>query len=349
MNIYLFSFTKKACSLSVTLQKHFCKQQIPCTCFTIEKYATTPELTPLMKPLQQQVGDCFLPGNVLIFISACGIAVRSIAPFIRQKTSDPCVLVIDETAQFVISLLSGHMGGGNAFTRKVAQLLCATPVITTATDINHLFSVDTFARENNLSLSDMGLAKKISADLLHEIPIGVAGNIPEGVLPKGITKEVTETGFCISAFFHSKPFYHTLFLIPKQVVLGIGCKKNTPFESLKNFVNVQLKAHCIFPESIAAITSIDLKKEEAGLLELCNYYQVPLLTYSSDTLSKVPGNFSASSFVQSVTGVDNVCERSALAYHPDSTLIYPKVCQQGMTLAIALLPEETLYFPEVSL
>lgn len=348
MNIYLFSFTKKACSLSVTLQKHFCKQQIPCTCFTIEKYANTPELTPLTKPLRQQVGDCFLPGNVLIFISACGIAVRSIAPFIRQKTSDPCVLVIDETAQFVISLLSGHMGGGNAFTRKVAHLLCATPVITTATDVNHLFSVDTFAKENNLSLSDMSLAKKISADLLQEIPIGIFGTLPKGPIPKGITREITETGFCISAFFHSKPFYHTLFLIPKQVVLGIGCKKNTPFEALKNFVETQLQIHCIFPESIAAITSIDLKKEETGLLKLCDYYQVPLITYSSDTLSNVPGEFSSSPFVQRITGVDNVCERSALAYNPDSTLIYPKVCEQGMTLAIALLPEKTFCFPEES-
>ena len=346
MEIILFSFTRQASKLSLILYEYFSAKNTPCTSFTMEKYATVKELTPLTKPLKEQVSQCFQRNHVLIFISACGIAVRSIAPFLQEKTSDPCVLVIDEKGQFVISLLSGHMGGGNDFAKQAASVLHATAVISTATDINHCFSVDTFAKENNLALSDMTLAKKISADLLEHIPIGISGNIPKGSLPEGITLDNAETGFCISPFFHSKPFYHTLFLIPKQVVLGMGCKKNTTFSQLREFVDKHLAENYIFPESIAAIASIDLKKEEQGLWQLSSHYQVPFRTYDKDTLLEVAGNFTGSDFVQSITGVDNVCERSALAYAPQGKLLLSKVCCQGMTLAIALLPPKTLYFDD---
>lgn len=338
MKIFIFSFTRQAASLSLTLYDHFLEKQIHCTSYTMEKYASSPKLTPFTKPLKEHVADCFQKENVLIFISACGIAVRSIAPFIQSKTTDPCVIVIDEKGKYVISLLSGHIGGGNEFTQMIADFLHASPIISTATDLNRKFAVDTFAQKHNLFLSDMKLAKEISSSLLDHIPVGLSGMIPDGELPDGLSLSKEKTGICISAFSEPVPFSHTLFLIPKQVVLGIGCRKNTSFEHLDSFVTSILQKYHIHPKSLAAIASIDLKKEEQGLLQLAGKYQIPFITYDAKTLLQVSGTFSSSDFVKNVTGVDNVCERSTLAYTKAEQLFLKKTPYQGMTIAISLLP-----------
>lgn len=336
MHIYIFSFTKQGAKTSTLLYNHFSSLQIACIAFTPEKYCSQIH-TPLFLPLKEQVKQCFHSDNVLIFVSACGIAVRSIAPFVKDKTTDPCVLVTDELGQYVISLLSGHIGGGNEMAVEVSNVLHATPVISTATDLHGTFAVDLFAKKNQLALSDMSLAKKVSASLLHGIPVGICGDVPDAPLPAGITKEICDLEICISPFYHTSRCPETLYLIPRQMVLGIGCKRGTAFENLCSFVDRQLKELSIFPEAVAAVTSIDLKKEEPALLQLARHYHVPFVTYSADTLRKVPCSQASSDFVKSVTGVDNVCERSTLAYTHASSLILPKTVESGMTLAISQL------------
>ena len=342
MHIVIFSFTKNACELSVTLQQKLSKTYESCISYTMEKYAFSPLLTPFPISLKDTVSTYFQKGNVLIFIGACGIAVRSIAPFIEKKTKDPCVISIDEKGQFVISLLSGHLGGGNAFTSFIADLLGAAPVISTATDLNHRFAVDLFARKNHLSLSDMSLAKKISAMLLDGMDVGIWENIPEEPLPEGLVPNDASlpTGFFVTPFSSQCPYKETLHLIPKQVVLGIGCRRDTPLEKLQAFVKTILKREHIYPESIACITSIDIKKEEQAIITLAEEFQVPFVTYSAGEMLAVQGSFTSSSFVKSITGVDNVCERSALAFDPAGKLYLGKTAQDGCTLAISLLPVE---------
>ena len=352
MNIYIFSFTKQATLLSSKLQNQLTKSlnlekcDFSCTSFAPKKYIIDTCITPLDDKLQNVVGKCFKKGNILIFISACGIAVRSIAPFIEKKTSDPCVIVIDELGKFVISLLSGHIGRGNEFTLKISNILNSTPIISTATDLNNLFAVDLFAKKNNLVISDMEIAKKISADLLNSLKIGISGNIPKGDIPKNIfpvysTSDVEElnitTGISISSFKNQKMFMHTLHLIPKQVVLGIGCKKNTEPQKLEDFISEILETNNIFPDSIAAITSIDLKSQEKAIIELSKKYQVPFITYNAEALLKIKGNFTTSSFVKKITGVDNVCERSTMACSKAKELFLRKTAKNGMTVAISLL------------
>lgn len=347
MNIFIFSFTKNASRLSQKLCQAYQKDGHSCTSYTLPKYADSALLTPLTRSLTETVADCFQKNHVLIFISACGIAVRSIAPYIRSKTSDPCVLVIDELGQYVISLLSGHIGGGNDFTRQTAQILKATPIISTATDLNHRFAVDTFAKKNQLAISDMKIAKKISASLLDQIPVGISGPLPQGPLPEGLFADcdnaTPSVGIRISAFTQPIPYAETLFLIPKQTILGIGCKRNTEPTALAAFVADLLQEHHINPASIAAITSIDLKKDEPAILRLAEDYQVPFLTYDAETLSQVCGSFTASAFVKQTTGIDNVCERACLAYQPDAQLYLHKTVRTGMTLAIAMLPVHLQY------
>lgn len=341
MKAVLFSFTRQASRLSLSLLAYFQKQNMDCISYTMEKYATDPDLHPFAKPLKEIVSDVFEKDTILIFISACGIAVRSIAPFVKDKTSDPCVLVIDEKGQFVISLLSGHLGGGNLYASQTAAYLNAVPVISTATDLNQCFSVDSFAKANHLALSDMNIAKKISSCLLDGTPVGIDGNIPCEPLPEGVVpvqESTPKIGFSIQSFYQTMPYKETLFLIPKQVVLGIGCKKNTKPLDLQNFVKEILSAHSIFKEAIAAVTSIELKKEETALIELAKHYNVPFITYDTDTLNSVNGSFSGSDFVKKTTGVDNVCERASIAFSHADSLYLKKTAKAGMTIAISLLP-----------
>ncbi|SES63655.1 cobalt-precorrin 5A hydrolase [[Clostridium] polysaccharolyticum] len=340
MKAVLFSFTRQASLLSLTVQQSFLEEGISCTNYTIKKYAAVPNLLPLPAPLKEVVAEHFQKDTVLIFISACGIAVRSIAPFLKDKTKDPCVLVIDEKGQFVISLLSGHLGGGNLQAEKAASAIGATPVISTATDLNNRFSVDIFAKNNHLAISDRKIAKHISANILDGLPIGMDGILPDGNIPEGLTgtrNSVPPIGFSVSPFYQNKPFKETLFLIPKQIVLGIGCKKNTDIQALREFVNEILEEHSIFPEAIAAIASIDLKKEEPALLALSKELSVPFATYDARTLQKVKGQFTSSEFVRKTTGVDNVCERAALCYSHADSLYLRKTARNGMTIAISLL------------
>ena len=134
-------------------------------------------------------GEKFSDSDALIFIGATGIAVRSIAPYVASKKSDPAVLVVDECGKFVISLLSGHLGGANELALKTAEILEAIPVVTTATDLHHRFAVDVFAKKNNCNIFNMKAAKEVSAALLAGKKVGFYSEFPvEGELPEGLVR-----------------------------------------------------------------------------------------------------------------------------------------------------------------
>ncbi len=132
-------------------------------------------------------GEQFENADSIIFIGAAGIAVRSIAPFIQSKKKDPAVLVVDEWGKFVISLLSGHLGGANELACLAADILQAIPVVTTATDLEGKFAVDVFAKKNNCHIFRMKEAKEVSAALLAGEKVGFFSEFPcEGELPDGL-------------------------------------------------------------------------------------------------------------------------------------------------------------------
>ena len=212
--------------------------------------------------------------------------------------------------------------------------------------MNHKFAVDVFATKNHLKISDMTLAKKISAAILDGEKTGLSGIIPQGSLPDELTlnpNELPKLGICISPFTDQKPYTETLHLIPRQTVLGIGCRKGISPEDMESFVERTLQELCIDPDSLLAIASIDLKEKESCLIELSRKYQIPFHTYDAHTLSQVRGQFSSSAYVKTVTGVDNVCERAALACSGADTLTLHKTIDSGKTLAIAMAPIQ-LYF-----
>lgn len=260
------------------------------------------------------------PCDAIIFVGATGIAVRAIAPFICGKAVDPAVLVIDEAGRYVISLLSGHLGGANALARTAASLIEAEPIITTATDAESAFAVDTFAKENGFLLTDLRKAKEVSAKVLRGEKLRIYSDIPmERLVQRPARHEaelvpaqdIDRADIVIS--YRTKLLNQAtgLRLIAKRVHVGLGARKGVTQAEVAAAVATCLEDAGIDPRAVVALASIDLKKQEAGILAYSYESGVPFVTYTAEELRTVEGAFAGSSFVQSVTGVANVCERAA--------------------------------------
>lgn len=278
--------------------------------------------------------EAFNNSDALIFVGATGIAVRKIAPYVKDKTTDPAVICVDELAQNVIPVLSGHIGGANEMAEKLADKLGSRAVITTATDINKRFSVDAWAAKNGFAIDDMNTAKDVSAAILEEdIPLAsdfhISSGYPNGLYPCTFGK----LGVLIS-IYKKNPYKETLHIIPKAVNIGIGCRKGVAKEAIADAVDDFLGANKIDPQSIKGFASIDLKKSEEGLLAYCRDKGYGISFYSADELAEIEGCSCASEFVLGVTGVDNVCERAALT--GADRLIVNKTVYSGITLAAAV-------------
>ena len=294
-----------------------------------EKYGFTSH-----KSVCADMGTLFAENDALIFIGACGIAVRDIAPHLKNKTVDPAVLVLDDQGKFAIPILSGHIGGANALANHLAAQLGAVPVITTATDGSGKFSCDTWAVTHNCAISSMKTAKDISAAILTEdVPVSSEFALPE-TLPNGLTAGNTgELGIFIGIHTDT-PYMSTLRLIPRIVTLGIGCRRDTPMETIFAVVKETLEEHRIDTRAVGCVASIDVKADEAGLLACAKVLKTPAVFYTADELNAVPGEFAESEFVRKTVGVGNVCERAALC--GGGTLIIPKTAKNGVTVAAAV-------------
>lgn len=291
------------------------------------------EVRRVTPPLADFTAPLFREMDALVFVSSCGIAVRAVAPHVRDKATDPAVIAVDETAQFVVPLLSGHIGGANRLARHLAVALGATGVVTTATDANGKFSVDAWAVEKGLYIDSLKAAKAVSAAILEgPVPLKsdfpIAGELPPGVVPG----ESGPVGICVS-WRRQAPFEKTLLLVPKVVRLGIGCRRGTSWAVIHALVEQVLEENNVPPEAVKSAASIDLKKNEPGLLACCQRWGWPLKFYTAGQLKAVEGDFIPSDFVKKTTGVDNVCERAALA--GGGELIIRKTAGHGVTVAAA--------------
>ncbi len=290
--------------------------------------------TPLACGSSEWAGSAFQHADALIFCCASGIAVRAVAPWVRDKTSDPAVLVIDERADYVIPLLSGHIGGANALAVLISQKLGAQAVLTTATDVNGLFAVDVFAARNHLTITDMGRCKAVSAALLAGEPVGFFSEFPvSGQMPRGLTAGIARIGVYVGKA-ERDPYPETLRLIPKRYAAGMGCRRGMPFEELDAFFIKQLASCGVTEDELLCVASIDLKRNEEGLLALCRARGIPFRTFTAQELNALEGDYTGSGFVQAQTGVDCVCERAAVLAS-GGTLVRKKTAENGMTFALA--------------
>ena len=290
--------------------------------------------SPICPPLADFTAPVFAWADAMVFVGACGIAVRAIAPHVRDKRTDPAVLAVDELGQFVIPLLSGHIGGANRLAVRLAEAVGATAVVTTATDVNRRFSVDEWSARQGLYIDDMAAAKAVSAAILEgPVPVWsdfpIAGDLPAGLEPG----ESGPLGICIS-WRRKFPFDRTLLLVPPVLRLGIGCRRGTSSGAIDALTDQLLAEHNVHPAAVGTVATIDLKKDETGLLDFCRDLGWPLSCYSVEELAAVEGDFTPSDFVRSVTGVDNVCERAALL--GAERLLVKKTARDCVTAALAL-------------
>ena len=332
MEIRIVSYTARGGETARRVDAALAERGHVCRRFALEKFCRAGD-EPLSGSASEWAGDGFRHADALIFVCASGIAVRAIAPWVKDKTTDPAVLVTDEAARFVIPLLSGHLGGANALAETLAEALGAAPVITTATDVNDLFAVDVFAKNNHLLLTDMGLAKAVSAALLNGEPVGFRSELPvSGALPKGLTEGDAALGVYVGT--GASPFERTLRLIPKRFALGVGCRRGKDPAALSAFLEKTLAANGVRKEELRCLASIDLKKDEPALLAFAEANGLSFRTYSADELNAVPGVFAASAFVRETTGVDSVAERAAVRAS-GGELVVKKTAEDGMTFALA--------------
>lgn len=286
--------------------------------------------------LKGWTAEHFAQDEALIFVGAVGIAVRAIAPRCRSKAADPAVVVVDEGGNFAVPLLSGHLGGANALARALAKACGAVPVITTATDVNGLFAVDLWAKAQNCAVLEPERIKHVSGALLagqtvrYWSPWPVAGEAPAGV-KKADAPEAADFALTLT------PQGGALHLVPRIGVLGVGCRRGTTARQLEEAFAAFCAASGLSPAAACAAASIDLKKDEPGLAEFCKVHGWPITFYPADELRAVPGQFTPSAFVAGVTGVDNVCERSAVKAS-GGMLLLPKTAGGGVTLALAVRP-----------
>ena len=286
--------------------------------------------------LSEWTKDAFANRRALIFVGAMGIAVRTIAPYIKSKLTDSPVIVVDEKGQFVIPILSGHVGGANELAHKIAEHLGAVAVITTATDINDVFAVDVFAVKNGLEILNKKGIQAVSSKILEgeratiSFPLEKIGKLPQELIyidyPPKINVDIiiSEDDELLKKA--------TFPLRPKKKILGIGCKKGKSCEDIEELVD-----ECgVDMNQIYAVASIDIKKNEAGIIQFSNKYRIEFMTYTKEELMRIEGDFSASEFVNSTVGVDNVCERSALlCAGKNGRILQKKTAKNGVTLAVA--------------
>lgn len=336
MKIDIYAFSSNGARLCDKLIENFKDDEA--SAFVPERYVGAAKFVKLREEnLYKSAEKSFKNADSIIFVCSAGIAVRAIAPFVKSKKNDPAVICMDERGINVISLLSGHIGGANKLTLKIAEIVGGNPIITTATDVNGKFAVDEWAHNSNLHIMSLKRARDIAADILDNEMIGFESDYTvNGKLPVEIDLDEKEIGICVSLDSNKSPFKNTLNLIPKIVSVGVGCRKGTDFSDVYTAIKEILNRNNISHFAINSINSIDLKKDEEAIKRTAEVFKVPFHTYSRDELSKIQGKFSNSDFVKKVAGVDTVCERAAIIGSKSKKLIISKTVINSVTVAVAI-------------
>lgn len=277
--------------------------------------------------------------EAIIIIGSTGIAVRAIASLVEHKSKDPAIIVIDVNELFVISLLSGHLGGANEYTYELSKLLGSTAVITTATDNIGVEAPDLIAKRNSLIIEDYSKIKIISSALVNREGVYFKDDENLISIPKGYkeTDVIRNNLLWVTNKLHDVNYDEStsLRLIRRNVVLGIGCRKNISSSKLLDFVLKTLEENNIDRRAVIKIGSIDIKKEEKAIVNLAKSLNSEFITFSKEEIKEVQHNFEGSDFVEKSIGVRAVCEPAVLLLH--GKILLEKSAFEGMTISIGEL------------
>lgn len=289
----------------------------------------------------------FYEYDAIIAIMASGILIRSIAPLIESKVTDPAVLNVDDNGNFVISMLSGHLGGANKLTKKIAGLMDATPVITTSTDVNEKLGIDVLAQDLYLSIDDPKEILFFNKAILDEEKLTFTINPDKNFdylfdYMNKVTLEMDVLFNCSSDVaedeIHVTLYGHEIVLKEKRIVVGIGCRRGKEYEKILDGFSKSINQLNIHQSRVNMLSSAEIKKDEAGILELSEKLNIPVNFVEMDKLKLFESSDVAKSeFVYSKFGIYGVCEPSALITAGfDSKLIYKKTSYGGVTISVAV-------------
>ncbi|MGL4570400.1 MAG: cobalt-precorrin 5A hydrolase [Clostridium sp.] len=287
--------------------------------------------------LNDVIKESFENYEAIVFISSTGIAVRAISKYLVCKDVDPAVIVVDVCNNFTISLVSGHLGGANKLTNEISKVLNNVPVITTATDNMSIIAPDIMAKDNNLIIEDLKKAKVIASRLVNKKDVYFKDDNNKISCPNGYIKtdEIKDNTVWITN--KSEENKNILKLIRKEVVLGIGCRKNTDSIKLRYFVYKVLEENNLDKRSVKLITSIDVKKDEKAILDLVEELNTEKRFFSSEEIMTVEEKYEGSDFVKSIVGVKAVSE--PVVELAGGHIIIDKIKNSGMTLTVGILNE----------
>ena len=349
MKIAVISVTQKGAQLGEELRD---KLDGNIDLFTKDRGALRSEAS-LYDNLSVLINAIFNKYDGLVFIMAAGIVVRVIAPHVRDKRFDPAVVVMDDAGIHAISLLSGHLGGANELTEKVAEAVGARPVITTATDVAHLPAPDVLSVKLDLGIEPFEELKAVNAAIVagQRVPFFIdqqlaqAEKYVQGAAEMGVELlDMKELGdlekYDAAVIITDKELYMPqlhLYLRPTTLSISIGCRKGTTSGEIWTAVNDACRKIGRSSKSIAIVGSSIVKQEEIGLLAAVQQLEIPIEFYTNEQLQAIIDIYrlDVSKFVEDEIGVGNICEASALLGARASSLLLPKTIYPKVTVAIA--------------
>ncbi|ADL12371.1 cobalt-precorrin 5A hydrolase [Acetohalobium arabaticum] len=298
--------------------------------------------------LKELVSRIFTEYDGLIFVMALGIVIRVTADFLTDKRRDPAVVTVDETEEFVISTLSGHLGGANELTVQLASSLGAAPVITTATDRQGKLAIDMLAKELDCRIDPFSNLKHINAAIVndkeiniftdYELDLGSDKNLNFYSLNEldqvnsAPTVVISNQPVKLPENLAQKPY---LYLRPRNLTVGIGCRRGVSKERIAAAVDKALAEIDSDLNQVKSLATIDLKSDEAGLVEYAEDKDLELKIISRDKIKNADLEFTTSEFVKQTIGVGGVCEPAALLSGKKMELLLKKTKLDGVTVAVA--------------
>lgn len=310
--------------------------------------------------LKKKAGRAFSRFDALVFISAAGIAVRTIAPFIRDKTADPAVVAVDETGKFVVSLLSGHLGGANRLAREIASVIKGTAVVTTATELHGLPCIEDVARKFSLSIDGKEAIKALNSAILDAEKVLIAdankerrealkrafGKFSVFVFSKTLSTLASGQRISAAAVITNLERYtvpralrsKTLVLRPRDVVVGIGCRSGTTEEEISRAVKKVFRKAGLSTLSIRNIATAEIKRGEQGLIRYAGKRGLGIEYFSSKEINRVDPPSGVSLAAVKNAGLVAVAEPAALLSSGAKYLCVRKTKTKKVTVAVAEAP-----------
>ncbi|RMF89457.1 MAG: precorrin-3B C(17)-methyltransferase [Methanobacteriota archaeon] len=343
MRISVLSVTKKGAETGMRIVKALEAHE---TELFVNKRYPVHGATPIDEPLAGLAGRLFTSRDALVFVSSTGIALRCIARHIRDKASDPAVVVVDEAGRHVISLLSGHLGGANALAKEIARGIGGEAVVTTATDVQGRMCVEDLARRLGLTIDDREGCKGVNAALANGERVGL---FCDSSIPPAVA-----SGFAVHPLEEMKDRAHDLqalviitdreierprkphvLLRPRDLVVGVGSKKGVSASQVVGTVESALRRAGLSPESVRLFATADFKADEEGIKAAARSFGVPLAPVSMERIKEAESGFASSDFVKERVGAGAVAEPAAVLASEKGVLVQGKVKGRGATAAIA--------------